>query len=324
MTKVAVIGAGSWGINHVKTFYNLGSLAAIIEPNEVLQRKLKMDYKNIPIYSNMDHVLKDKSIKGVVIATPVKTHFILAKKAIEAGKDVFIEKPITLSSVDGEKLVELAERSKSILMVGHLLLYQPAIQFIKNYINSGEIGDIKGIHQQRTKLGKVKSFENVLWSFAVHDIAVLLYLLDKYPMVISSKSQFIIQEDIADDVYLHLGFSNNLSANLHISWYYPEDVRKMVIVGSEGMLVYNEHDQSVTLHRKKVGDDLQSIDNGKKLLFIGDSNPLQLECEHFLTCIAERKKPLSDGKNGVDVIRLLEKTQKEIRQEKSRFRLLGN
>ncbi|OZM57485.1 hypothetical protein CIB95_08505 [Lottiidibacillus patelloidae] len=324
MIKIAVIGAGAWGINHVKTFYKLGALGAVVEPDEALQRKLKNEYPNIPTYSNMDHVLTDKSIKGVVIATPVNTHFVLAKKALEAGKDVLVEKPFTLSSSEGEKLVKVAEKRNLILMVGHLLLYQPAIQFIKNYIKRGKLGEVKSIHQQRTKLGKVRSFENVLWSFAVHDIAVILYLFEKHPQVITSKSQSILQEDIADDVYLHLGFSNNLSVNMHISWYYPEDIRKMIIVGREGMLVYNEHDQSVILHRKTVSDDLENIDKGKKVLFIGDSNPLKLECNHFLSCISNRSNPLSDGQNGVEVIQLLEKTHQEIRQQNNRFRLLGN
>jgi predicted dehydrogenase len=309
MTKVAVVGAGNWGKNHVKTFFELHSLGAVVEPNKATQRKIKEQYENIEIYQTIEDVLTNDEIKGIVIATPVKTHFTIAKKALEAGKDVFIEKPITFTSLEGERLVKIANKRKCILMVGHILLHQPAIHFIKNYLSNGELGNILSMKQQRTKHGKVRTIEDVLWSFAVHDIAVMLYLLNEKPVTVSAFSQNILSEDIADDAFLHFTFASNVFSSLHVSWLYPEDVRKLIIVGSKGMLVYNEHDQLVTLHKKTVNENFQSIDKGQTVLFKGEKHPLKLECEHFLSCMKNRTKPVSDGENGVDVLKILERVR---------------
>ncbi|MBM7649371.1 putative dehydrogenase [Bacillus ectoiniformans] len=307
MKNIAVVGGGNWGKNLIRTFFELSALAAIVETSESLREEIKSTYPSLPVYSTIESVKKDPSIQGVVVATPASTHFEIAKECLTYGKDVFIEKPMTLSSKDGESLEKIAQLNECILMVGHLLLYQPAIQKMKAVLDSGEIGQIVSLHQQRLKLGRVRSVENVLWSFGVHDLAVFLYLIGEQPSEMQCVGQNVLQPSIEDDVYLHLTFENGVKAHLHTSWLYPEVVRKLVVIGTMGMLVYDEVSQKVTLHQKGIHSDLSNRDEGHKIIFHGESKPLTIECQHFLECIEKRKQPISDGANGTAVVRILEK-----------------
>ena len=187
-----------------------------------------------------------------------------------------------------------------------MLLYQPAIQFIKTYLAEGHIGQIYHLHQERLKLGRVRSKENVIWSLGVHDIAVLLYLAGSAPHEIKCSGHSGIQEQIQDDAYVHMTFQSGTKAHLHSSWIWPENSRSMRIIGSKGMLVYDEIKQTVTLHKKRIGEDLENIDEGEETLFEGSSQPLRLEMEHFVHCIKTRETPISDGLSGLAVIRVLE------------------
>ncbi|ALS24473.1 Gfo/Idh/MocA family protein [Paenibacillus naphthalenovorans] len=316
MTKVIVIGAGQWGKNLVRTFYELHALSAIVETDPRLRAALLDQYPDIPVLSNYEQALETINT-AIVIATPASTHFALAKQALEKGKDVFIEKPMTLSVRDAEELVEIANNNNLILMVGHLLLYQPAIQKIKACLKAGMIGNLQAVHQERLKLGRVRSIENVLWSFGVHDLAVFMYLIEESPARISVNGQRMIQPAIEDDVYVHLSFASGVHAHLHTSWAWPEIRRRLVAIGSEGMLVYDEEQQIVTLHKKGIQGDLSNRDEGSEIVYHGEVQPLTLECRHFLACLEERAQPLSDGKNGLEVIKILEQCsnllQKELR-----------
>ncbi|CAG7656172.1 Gfo/Idh/MocA family protein [Paenibacillus allorhizosphaerae] len=307
MKKVAVVGAGHWGKNLVRTFYELGALGAVVEASETLREIVKQQYPNVPVFDSVDVVKESHSIDGIVIATPAFTHYDLAKQCLLSGKDVFIEKPMTLSGKDGEELVNTARENQRILMVGHLLMYQPAIQEMKRVIDAGGIGRVVTLHQQRLKLGIVRSVENVLWSFGVHDLAVFLYLVGEEPVDMNCTGQNIIQPSIEDDVYLHLTFPNGVKAHLHTSWLYPEVVRKLTIIGTEGMLVYDELAQSVALHKKGVRKDLSIWGDGSEIIFQGENQPLKIECEHFLHCMETRTTPMSDGANGVAVLKILER-----------------
>ncbi|MBD0384165.1 Gfo/Idh/MocA family protein [Paenibacillus sedimenti] len=311
--RVIVIGAGQWGKNLVRTFNELHALAAVAEFDKGLRESLSVNYPDIPLYEDYKEAIAKTESAGVVIATPAHTHYEVAVYALEAGKDVFVEKPITLSSHDANELIAIAERHQRILMVGHLLMYQPAIQKMKSLIDQGVIGALKSLHQERMKLGRVRSVENVLWSFGVHDIAVFLYLIGQPPRALSVSGQAILQLDIEDDVYLHLSFNNGISAHLHTSWLWPELRRRLVAVGDCGMLVYDEERQTVTLHRKGVRSDLSNWDDGCEVVFEGADQPLKLECAHFLECITERKQPISDGANGLEVIRILEEASKSLK-----------
>ena len=242
----------------------------------------------------------------MAIATRAQSHYEIASAFLKAGKDVFIEKPMTLCSKEASELVDIAELNNSILMVGHMLLYQPAIQFIKTYLAEGHIGQIYHLHQERLKLGRVRSKENVIWSLGVHDIAVLLYLAGSAPEEIQCSGHSGVQEKIQDDAYVHMTFQSGTKAHLHSSWIWPENSRCMRIIGSKGMLVYDEMKQIVTLHKKRIGEDLENIDEGVETLFEGSAQPLRLEMEHFVHCIKTREIPISDGLSGLAVIRVLE------------------
>ena len=303
--RIAVIGAGHWGINLVRNLSELSVLSHVVEKNSELTNQIEKNFPEAQCLENYDSLINDE-IDAVAIATPAQSHFDIASKFLETGKDVFIEKPMTLSSKEAEGLVSIAEENDSILMVGHMLMYQPAITFIKSYLDEGHIGKIYHIHQERLKLGRVRTAENVVWSLGVHDIAVLLYLVGAAPNKVNFSGHCGVQEDIEDDAYVHMSFENGTIAHLHSSWIWPTDSRCMRIIGSKGMLVYDEHKQSVTLHKKGIGQDLENLDQGEEVIFEGSSQPLRLEMEHFIDCIKLRKRPISDGNNGLEVIRVLE------------------
>ncbi|HYH05285.1 MAG TPA: Gfo/Idh/MocA family oxidoreductase [Bacillota bacterium] len=304
--KVAVIGTGRWGKNLVKTLHQLGVLAAVVDQSEILCQTIKHDYPELKVYPDYRQIFTS-NIKAVVIATPAPTHYQLVKEALLAGKDVFVEKPMTLSTVEAEELAALAEKAQRVLMVGHLLLYQSAIQWIKEYLDSGRLGELNSLHQERLSLGRARETENVLWDLGVHDLAVILYLTGTRPLSGRISGQQRLRQGIEDDIYLHLIFDNNVQAHLHTSWLWPQRHRQLTITGSQGMLVYNEIEQTVTLYRNGINkSDLSNWDEGAELVFKGEGVPLTREMEHFLECIKERKAPLSDGRSGADVIRVLE------------------
>ncbi len=307
---IAVIGAGNWGKNLVRTFAGLDALSAVAEANEELRAQLAEDYPDVVLHPDYSPLLEAADIKAVAIATPAPTHHAVAKVFLEAGKDVFVEKPMTMTTAEAEDLVEIAEQNDRILMVGHLLLYQPAIDKIKSLVDGGTIGKVFTIHQERKKLGRARRVENVLWSFGVHDVAVLLHLVGEAPTGVTSVGHCGLQagRGIEDDVYLHLDFANGVQAHLHNSWLWPENRRCLTIVGSEGVLVYNEIEQTVKLHRQSIDPEtLEITDRGAEIVHEGARQPLEIELTHFLDCIATRHRPISDGRSGVEVIRILEK-----------------
>lgn len=303
--KVAVIGVGHWGKNLVRTFKELDALGAVVETRREIREKLAENHSGLPVYADYRSVLATE-IPAVAIATPAPEHYPIARAALLADKDVFVEKPMTLSSAEAEELVRLAEERKRILMVGHLLMYQPAVGWIKDYLASGALGEIAFIHQERLALGRACAVENVLWSLGVHDVASLLYLIGRAPINLSITGVRVTQPDVEDDIHLDLLFTGGLQAHLHASWLWPEKKRQMVITGTKGILVYNEVEQTVTLHRKGINPDLTNRDEGEEIVYRGEGLPLTRELEHFLECLITRQAPLSDGRNGLSVIRILE------------------
>lgn len=307
---IAVIGAGNWGKNLVCTFAELGALSAVAEACGELREELAKDYPGVELHPDYSALLNADGIKAVAIATPAPTHHAVAKAFLEAGKDVFVEKPMTMTAAEAEDLVGIAEKNGRILMVGHLLMYQPAIGKIKSLVDEGAIGEVFTILQERKKLGRARKVENVLWSFGVHDVAVLLHLVGEAPSKVRAIGHCGLQPDlgIEDDVYLHLDFANGIQAHLHNSWLWPENRRCLTIVGSAGALVYNEIEQTVKLHRQSIDPETLEITNlGAELVHEGAKQPLEIELAHFLDCIETRQKPKSDGRSGLEVIRILEK-----------------
>lgn len=303
--RSAVIGAGMWGKNIVRTLSSMGALDSVAELDAGLRSELSSTYPDLTVYDNIDPLLAS-DVKAVCIAVPAPWHYQVAKKALESGKDVFVEKPMTLSAADAEDLVRIAHERDRVLMVGHLLLYQPAVQWLKKAIESGMIGKLTSIHQRRLGLGRARAVENVLWSLGVHDVAVALFLIGAKPVEISVQGQRVLQPKIEDDVHLAMTFPNGVHNYLHCSWLWPVKDRGMTVVGTDAMLVYNELEQTITLCRKSIGSDLKNIDNGEEVVFEGSGQPLTLELTHFLECCTERKKPISNGESGVEVVRVLQ------------------
>ncbi len=312
---VAVVGAGNWGRNLVRTFHRLGELAGVAEVDLELRKTIHSQYPGVFVWREFSELL-ESDVPALAIATPAQTHYQLAREALLAGKDVFVEKPMALSRAEAEELLKLATSKNRILMAGHLLLYQPAIRWLKNHIASGAIGEMACLYQERLKLGRVRSAENVLWSFGVHDIAVLLYLVGEKPQEVNAVGRCFLQEGIEDDVHVHLKFSGGVQAHLHVSWLWPEQRRRLAIVGSKAMLTYDELSQEVVLHKKRITPELRNRDEGSKVVFRGNEEPLLLECRHFLECVAGRKEPLSCGRSALEVIEVLERAGKQFREDK--------
>ncbi len=291
--KIASIGAGSWGMNIVRNLNDLGVLAGVADPDEGLRERVHEAFPGQETFGDYRELI-DADLEGVAVATPAPTHYEIAKTFLENGKDVFVEKPMTLTSADAEDLLATAESNGRVLMVGHLLLYQPAVRWLKDYLGGGAIGQVYSMHQERLKLGRARAVENVLWSLGVHDIAVLLYLAGHAPAAVRYSGHAGLREGIEDDTYLHMEFEGGMKAHLHNSWLWT------------GMLVYDEIAQSVTLHCKSIDEELRNQDEGEEIVFEGSGQPLRLEMEHFIECIRSRETPISGAQNGLEVIRVLE------------------
>lgn len=304
--KIGVIGAGNWGKNVVRNFDELGVLSAVADASAETKDLLAEQYPGIDLFEDYAPILESEQIEAVAVVTPAPTHFEIVKSALEAGKDVFVEKPMTLKKDEASQLVDLADESGRILMVGHLLLYQPAIQWIKTQLDEGLLGKVYSLHQERVKLGRARYVENVTWSLGVHDLAVLLFLVDEEPEQIFASGHCGLTEEVEDDVYVHLSFPSGIKAHLHNSWLWPENRRGLTIVGENGMLVYDEVNQRVIHHRKTIDSDLQNQDFGEEIVFSGSGQPLSIELQHFLDCCSTRQTPISDGRNGLKVISALE------------------
>jgi predicted dehydrogenase len=313
VSRVIVVGTGNWGRNLVRNFYDLDALAGVAEVNPDLRNKVAATYPDVVTYTDYREVL-GTDVQAVVLATPAPTHYQLAIAALKAGKDVFVEKPMTLQTEQARTLAEYAQEHSRILMVGHLLLYQPAIAWMREYLASGKAGSVLHIATQRAKLGKVRTEENVWWSFAPHDISVILDLLGN-PQIqqVQAHGHAMLQVGIEDNVHVDLRFEGSQTAHIHCSWYWPLNQRSTVVIAQKQMLVYDEVLQTVTIHNKSVDANLNNRDEGSWSVEVAKSEPLKIECEHFLECLDTRKRPRSDGWNGVAVVEILEKVQEALR-----------
>lgn len=313
--QVAVVGAGAWGGNIIRNLAELNALGAICDPNP--ERLAAYAESHPGVRTETDYrALLDGECRAVAIATPTSEHFEIATAAIDAGCDVYVEKPVTHDSASTRALVAHAAANDRILMAGHLLLYQPAITWIKDYLAAGKLGELYGVRHERLTLGRARSVENVLWDIGVHDVAVMLYLIDSLPQSIRASGHRMLQLQVEDEVHVHLEFAGGVRGNLHVSWLWPETTRRTIIRGSRGMLVYDEVAQTVTLHRKSIDEDLANRDEGSEIVHRGDGQPLRLELQHFLDRIADRKPPLSDGESALAVIETLERVQATLAEDR--------
>ncbi|MBS1258694.1 MAG: Inositol 2-dehydrogenase/D-chiro-inositol 3-dehydrogenase [Candidatus Scalindua arabica] len=329
MTNIAVVGSGYWGKNLVRNFNELGTLHTVCETNPETLLQFQEKYPEVEFQSSLHLVLQNPSIDAVVIATPAETHFEMARMALLANKHVFVEKPLALFASEAEELNKLAIRQNLILMVGHILLYHPAIIKLKEIINSGELGKINYIYSNRLNLGKIRNEENILWSFAPHDISAIVYLLDEMPSQVIAQGGNYLNHNIADVTNTSLSFKSGVRGHIFVSWLHPNKEQKLIIMGDNKMAVFDDtategklqiHDKGVDwINRQPVPRR-----NGSSIVPIDSCEPLKAECQHFLECIKTGSTPRTDGVNGINVLKILNACQDSLEHNSTVVRLNGN
>ncbi len=325
MVNIALIGTGEWGRNLARNFASIAgsTLYAISDISAKALEQVSRQFPSARAAGDIDALLSDGQVEAVVVASSAKTHYEIAAKCMRAGKHVFVEKPLALSTAHARELVELSEQTGRILMVGHLLLYHPAVERLKKLIDAGEIGKVLYIYSQRVNLGKIRRDESALWSLAPHDFAAILHLLGEEPTNIVARGQHYIQEQVTDVVFVNCQFASRAMANVHLSWLDPHKIRRFTIVGDRKMVVFDDMEATEKLKIYDKGasaaPSYDSYGEAVSLRF-GDifipqlkmTEPLRNECQHFIECVRDRKKPLSDGRNGLKVVCMLEAAQKSL------------
>ncbi|MFB0564867.1 MAG: Gfo/Idh/MocA family oxidoreductase [Candidatus Aminicenantaceae bacterium] len=324
--NIAVIGCGYWGKNLVRNFYELHRLYAICDVDESKLTFFKKKYPDLKGIKSYREILKDPKIVAVVISTPASTHYTLVKEALLADKDVFVEKPIALKYSEAEELVESAKEKEKILMVGHVLEYHPAIVKLKNIINKGELGRINYIYSNRLNLGKFRTEENILWSFAPHDISVIIFLLNEMPQEVSAHGGNYLNPHITDVTVTNLNFPSGAKAHIFVSWLHPYKEQKMVIIGDKKMIMFDDINpkEKLFVYEHKIDwIERQPVPRPEEaqILEIEDKEPLKLECEHFIECVKSRRIPKTDGNNGLRVLSVLEACEKSLEEKGKVYRL---
>ena len=322
MTKVALAGLGYWGPNLARNFDELAELAWLCDLSEENRERFAARFPGARMTGDFDEVLADDSVEAVVVATPVVTHFELAKQALEAGKHVLVEKPPALTGAEVEELVATAEEQERVLMPGHLLLYHPGVIRLKELIESGDLGDVLYIYGNRQNLGQIRKDENALWSLGVHDLSVILHLLEEEPAEAWARGESFLTEGVEDVVFCYLRFPSGKVAHMHLSWLDPHKMRRITVVGRDKMAVFDdmELDRKLTVYDK--GPVERATTYGEWVTRTGDiyspkipnAEPLRLECEHFLRLVAGEGDPLAAAREGVAVVRSLELLQASLEQ----------
>ncbi len=326
MVTVAVIGGGGWGKNHVRNFHQIPScrLRTICDLNEAVLEVHRKACEGVRTTTDADDVFGDPEVDAVVIATDAPSHYGLVRAALEAGKHVLVEKPMTLVSGEAEDLALRAEQAGRVLMVGHLLEYHPCVLQLKGLLDDGELGHLRYLYGQRVNLGVVRADENAWWSLAPHDVSVILFLLGAEPVTVTAQGQAYLQEGVEDVVFAQLKFADGRMAHVHVSWFDPHKIRKMTLVGSEKMATFDDMEpaEKIRIYDKGVEREEGVVAYEQSLsLRAGDiliprtasGEPLRAECLHFLDCVETGATPRSDGRDGLRVVRVLEAGQRSLR-----------
>jgi predicted dehydrogenase len=333
MINVAVVGLGHWGPNLARNIAALpdAHLHTLCDSAPERLEHVGRQYPGAKRQADLDAVLKDFEVDAVIVATPVHTHFELASAALRAGKHVLVEKPLAQTSAQCRELIALSEQQDLTLMVGHVFLYNAAVRWVREYIESGELGQVYYVYSQRLNLGIIRQDVNALWNFAPHDLSILCHWLDAEPERVFARGYSYIQPDIEDVVFMTLDFPGGVGANVHISWLDPNKVRRMTVVGSHKMVVYDDVSANarITVYDKGVAKKpdarpslgrYETFGEFQLLLRAGDVlipkidfvEPLKKECMHFVECIRTKQRPLTDGYDGLRVVRVLEAAQQNI------------
>lgn len=314
---VAVVGCGYWGKNLVRNFSQLGALRAVCDATDAGRATAQKLAPGVPLYASLEAMLARPEIVGVALATPAVTHFPLALKCLAAGKDLFVEKPLALRAEEGRQILETARAARRVLVVGHILEYHPAILALRRLIDSGKLGQIRYLYSNRLHFGKIRTEENALWSFAPHDVAVILRLVGAMPEEVSCRGAAFVHEHLADVTVSTLHFSNNIHAHIFVSWLNPFKEQKLVVVGTDRMAVFND---TVSENKLQLYNQHVTVEHGTPVLHSKDieavpiesDEPLAAECRDFLQCIATRATPLSGGESGLRVLQVLEACQQSM------------
>lgn len=325
--NVALLGYGYWGKNLARNLHEMGVLKLVCDPSEEARQRFQGQISSVGVEESFERVLTNPSVKAIVLATPAETHFHLAADALRNGKDVFVEKPLALNAVEGAELCDLAEKNDRILMVGHLLEYHPAVEAMKSLVSEGKLGCINYIYSNRLNFGKVRTEENALWSFAPHDVAVILRLAGRLPESVQCSGGEFLPSGLADVTLSSLRFSDNLRAHIFVSWLNPFKEQKLVVTGAERMAVFDDtSSERLLLYDQRVDfeKDLPILKKGgANSIPLPDLEPLRVECEHFVSCIKQREKPLTDGESGLRVLHVLEACQESLENDGRRIFLNG-
>ncbi|HEX6490890.1 MAG TPA: Gfo/Idh/MocA family oxidoreductase [Gaiellaceae bacterium] len=322
MTKVGLAGLGYWGPNLARNFDELAELSWLCDLSPEQRERFAVRYPNARLTADFDELLADQDLEAVVIATPVVTHFELAKQALEAGKHVLVEKPPALTAAETEELVASAEENGRVLLPGHLLLYHPGVARLKALLSSGELGEVLYVYGNRQNLGQIRKDENALWSLGVHDLSVILHLLEEEPSEAWARGDSFLTEGVEDVVFCYLRFPSGKVAHMHLSWLDPHKMRRITVVGRDKMAVFDdmELDRKLTVYDK--GPVERAATYGEWVTRTGDiyspkipnDEPLRLECEHFLALVAGKGDPLAAARDGLVVVRTLEQLQASLEQ----------
>jgi predicted dehydrogenase len=319
---IAVIGTGDWGANLVRNFAALpgARLVALCDADPERLARAAAQVGSARALARVEDVAADPEVQAVVVAASAAHHHPLARTLLSADKDVLVEKPLALSVAHAEELVRLARERHRVLMVGHLLLYHPAVRYLKELVRRGDLGDLYYVTSQRVNLGKVRRDESALWSFAPHDLSVILHLLEAEPLDVAARGAAFLQDRVEDVVFLHLRFPGGRMAHVHVSWLDPHKLRQFTVVGSRKMAVFDDMQASEKI---RVYD--KGVEVGGRILSYSEAltvrsgdivvprvslqEPLRLECLHFVECVRQRRVPLSDGESGLRVVRVLAAAQ---------------
>lgn len=319
--NIAVVGCGHWGKNLVRNFSELGALFSICDPSSEIADQYASQY-NVK-KSSFTEIINDPNIKGVVLAVPAHLHASMAIEAMNKNKYVFVEKPLGMNEVEAEAMIATAKKNKVRLMVGHLLQYHPIFKTIREYVGKSKIGEINYIYSNRLSFGKVRTEEDVIWSFAPHDISMILSLTGQEPEYVSTNATSILQNNIADTATIHLQFKSGLQSHISVSWLHPYKEHKLVVVGQSAMLVF---DDTKSWH-EKLALYAYEVVSSKKLINLQTSNvqyvkvteeePLKNECQHFIDVVEKDMQPLTDGTEGLRVLKVLSAASRsQIKNEK--------
>lgn len=321
MKSICVIGGGKWGQNHIRTLFQLGNLGGIVEANPQRLEELQKQYP-VPGFTSVDEAL-EKNFDGFTIAAPAPLHYDIAKQLLEKGKSVLVEKPMTLSAASSRELVELAKKNNAQLMVGHVLLFHPAIRKIKELIDEGKIGQLYYLYSTRLNLGTVRTEENVFWSFAPHDISVLDFFVGSPALHIESKGSKFLQKNVYDYTMTQLTYPNNIHAHIFVSWLHPFKEQRLVVIGSKGMISFDDSsaEKEILFYDKHIYFEQGipvKMENPTEIIPYEKGQPLTEELKYFVENL-DKKIEIADGQSGYEVVKVLENAQEEIDERASFF-----